>query len=225
MRKKPKAKRQYVEPTVPVSAALGLAAGAARRWMLFVDGENFTLRGQEFAKANGIELKVGKHYVPNVFLWLPGEGARNSMVPHAPLVVQPAALRAYYYTSAVGDEDRLQELRQGLWELGFQGEVFKKEKQQQKSKGVDITLARDFLSNAYMNNYDAAVLIAGDADYLPIVNEVKRMGKLVYVIFFHGQGSGLNLKLHLASDQFFSINDSFRDAWRPVFHRQARATP
>ena len=135
------------------------------------------------------------------------------MIPHAPLPVQPAAIRAHYYTSAVGDENKLEELRQHLWEIGFHGEVFKKEKQQQKSKGVDITLARDFLSNAYMNNYDAAVLIAGDADYLPIVNEVKRMGKLVYIIFFHGEGSGLSRKLHISSDQFFNISDSFEDAW------------
>ena len=97
--------------------------------------------------------------------------------------------------------------------MGFHGEVFKKEKHNQKSKGVDITLARDFLANAFMNNYDA-VLIAGDADYLPIVNEAKRMGKLVYIIFFHGEGSGLSRKLHIASDQFFSINQSFENAWR-----------
>jgi uncharacterized LabA/DUF88 family protein len=187
---------------------------SARRWMLFVDGENFALRGQEFAKANGFTLKPGKYFSPNVFLWLPNEGARNSMIPHAPLLVQPMAIRAHYYTSAVGDEVRLQELQQALWELGFHGEVFKKEKRQQKSKGVDITLARDFLANAFMDNYDAAVLMAGDADYLPIVNEVKRMGKLVYVIFFHGEGSGLSRRLHIASDQFFSINQSFEKAWR-----------
>jgi hypothetical protein len=36
-----------------------------------------------------------------------------------------------------------------------------------KSKGVDISHTTDMLSNAFMNNYDAALLIAGDADDIP----------------------------------------------------------
>src|SRR5258707_1378843 len=127
------------EPPMPPSSVLRSEI-SMRRWMLFVDGENFTLRGQEYAKARGFTLNPGKYFSPNVFLWLPNQGARNSMIPNAPLGVQPMAIRAHYYTSAVGDEMRLHELQRSLWELGFHGEVFKKEKHQQKSKGVDITL-------------------------------------------------------------------------------------
>lgn len=208
----PKTKKHLFPAAIPT--VLSIAESNSRRWMLFVDGENFTLRGQEFAKARGFRLHIGRYFEPDIYVWLPDIGARSSMVPHAPLPVQSAAIRAHYYTSAVGDEDKLQSLRQRLWEIGFHGEVFKKDRQRQKSKGVDITLARDFLSNAYMNNYDAAVLIAGDADYLSIVNEVKRLGKLVYVIFFHGEGSGLSRQLHVSSDQFFNISESFENAWR-----------
>lgn len=118
---------------------------------------------------------------------------------------QPSRWRfvPYYYTSAVGDEPRLASIKQSLWEIGFHPEVFKKDKRQTKTKGVDITLAKDFLSNAFLNNYDAAVLIAGDADYIPMVNEVKRLGKLVYIVFFHEKGLGLSRALHLASDEIF----------------------
>lgn len=100
-----------------------------------------------------------------------------------------------------------------LWENGFLAKVFKKQKQQTKSKGVDIALTTDFLSNAFLNNYDVAVLIAGDADYIPMVNEVKRLGKLVYIVFFHGEKLGLNLALHLASDQFLNISGTFKEQW------------
>jgi hypothetical protein len=196
-----------------VASHFGVPVDTPRRWMLFVDGENFTFRAQEFARNRGLELIKGKHHEPNVFVWLKNHGARKSMVPHAPLPLQHMAVRAYYYTSAAGDDDKIAEVRKQLWELGFQPEVFKKDKQNRKTKGVDITLARDFLMNAFHNNYDAAVLITGDADYLPIVSEVKKMGKLVYVIFFHGEGSGLNINLHLASDQFFNLNESFIEAW------------
>jgi uncharacterized LabA/DUF88 family protein len=74
-------------------------------------------------------------------------------------------------------------------------------------------LAKDFLSNAFLNNYDATVLIAGDADYIPMINEVKRIGKSVYVIFFHENGLGLSRNLQVASDVFFKIDDSFIQEW------------
>jgi len=44
------------------------------------------------------------------------------------------------------------------------------------------------LSHAFLNNYDVATLIAGDADYVPLVEEVKRLGKVVYVLFFVSNG-------------------------------------
>ena len=61
------------------------------------------------------------------------------------------------------------------------------------SKGVDIALTCDMLSHASHDNYDVAVLIAGDGDYVPLVDEVKRLGKLVHLVFF--QSTGLNPKL------------------------------
>ena len=184
-----------------------------RRWMLFVDGENLTFRAQEFAQRNGIKLEEGKYYKRDVFVWLPGIGARESIVPNSPVPIQPTAVRSFYYTSVVGDEQRLTSIRESLWNLGFHPEVFKKEKQRNKSKGVDISLTKDFLSNAFLNNYDAAVLIAGDADYVPMVTEVKRLGKLVYVIFFHESGCGLSRLLQTSSDEFFKIDDSFLMQW------------
>jgi hypothetical protein len=39
------------------------------RWMLFVDGENFTIRGQEVAAANGLVLAEGGLHRRDVFLW------------------------------------------------------------------------------------------------------------------------------------------------------------
>ena len=38
-----------------------------RRWMLFVDGENLTLRAQEFARQQNIALKSGRHYLSDTF--------------------------------------------------------------------------------------------------------------------------------------------------------------
>ena len=71
----------------------------------------------------------------------------------------------------------------------------------------EIALTTDMLSHGYRNNYDAAVLFAGDGDYVPLVEEVKRLGKVVYIMFF--QGSGVNNELRLASDTFLYIGEFF----------------
>lgn len=49
-------------------------------------------------------------------------------------------------------------------------------------KGVDTQLASDLI--ALSNIYDIALLVSGDADYIPPVSAVKNMGKLVYSVSF-----------------------------------------
>ena len=57
-------------------------------------------------------------------------------------------------------------------------------------KGVDTRLATDLI--ALSNIYDVALLVSGDADYIPPVSAVKNMGKLVYsVSFFTADGTKL----------------------------------
>jgi uncharacterized LabA/DUF88 family protein len=186
-----------------------------RRWMLFIDGENLTIRAQEWAKVKGFPLIEGGYYLPNVFVWIPGAKANTALTNtgNPPLEIQPYAIRSYYYTSVVGDEPKRSAVRRALWELGFHPEVFKKTKQDQKAKGVDIALAKDFLSNAYNDNYDVAVLVAGDGDYIPLVEEVKRLGKVVYVAFFCDKGFGLNEDLELSSDRSFEFGSLFQEKW------------
>jgi uncharacterized LabA/DUF88 family protein len=96
--------------------------------------------------------------------------------------------------------------------LGFTPEVFKKSSKGQKTKGVDLTIARDLLSHAFHDHYNAAVLVAGDGDYVPLVSEIKRLGKLVYVAFFPQEG--LNEELRRASDGFYDLSQPFKHRWR-----------
>ena len=66
-------------------------------------------------------------------------------------------------------------------------------------KGVDISLAKDLLSHAFLDNYDYAILYSGDGDYVPLVEEVKRIGKNVMVCFFDTDCLNKELKLSTAS--------------------------
>jgi hypothetical protein len=184
-----------------------------RRWMMFVDGENFTIRGQALASATGLKLVAGPYWKKNVYLWLPDLRGRQTrlMTGQVGRDISETAVRAHYYTSVTGDEGLIDETKRGLWELEFQPEVFKKPKGS-TSKGVDITLARDMLSHAYQNHYDVALLVAGDADYVPLVEAVKKTGKMVVVSFYAEHG--LNELLKLAADDYFDLSAWFTDRWQ-----------
>ena len=53
-------------------------------------------------------------------------------------------------------------------------------------KGVDVQLAVDFVSHAYKDNFDMAILCSGDYDLLESVKTVKSLGKKVLLFSHHG---------------------------------------
>ena len=73
-----------------------------------------------------------------------------------------------------------------------------------KEKGVDVYLATDMLSLAYKNGYDVAVLVSGDADYVPVVEEVQGMGKIVEVACF---SSSKSVHLRQVCDKFINLDN------------------
>ena len=190
------------------------------RWMVFVDGENFTLRAQEFASAKGVTFRRSKYYEKDVFCWFPrtdqSRVSRMIFETHFSRYWDAIPVRAHYYTTCQGDDVKLADIRQRLFDIGFHPEVFKKT--QGKSKGVDIMLCKDMLAHAFRDNYDTAVLVAGDGDYEPLVDEVKRIGKNVIVAFFEDPAakSGLNPRLKLASDFFVRFDDRFVEMWNTL---------
>ena len=75
-------------------------------------------------------------------------------------------------------------------------------------KGVDISLAVDMLSHAHRKNYALAILIAGDADYVPLVKAVKAEGSRVFVWFFD-ERYGLSRDLRMSADHYAEISIVF----------------
>ena len=196
------------------------------RWMLFVDGENFTFRGQNRLDSKGIVIPPNYPFgVRDAFLWMPNTPVAQFIWAHQltpsggylPLNSQPRSIRSYYYTSVVGDENRLKDVREALRSIGFDPQVFKKVKQGRSTKAVDISLATDLLSLAHKDAFDVACLIAGDQDYVPLVQEVKRSGKQVYISFFTGDSdAGLSDSLRLEADLFLNLSGLFDEKWTQV---------
>ena len=154
--------------------------------MVFVDGENLVFRYQAM-RDRGYVPRDDLVHEPDVYVWTPG---------FTQLAAQHEVLRATYYTYVVGDDVRVAQVRSGLQQQRFSKHmasllpdflspcVFKKESRTRSGKGVDIQLSVDMLSHVFRGNVDSVLLLSGDGDYAPLIDEVRRAGVLVYVSAF-----------------------------------------
>ncbi len=114
-------------------------------------------------------------------------------------------LRAYYYDSLpyVGDppteEDTDRLARKERWLHAIEhipqlevrlGQVARREDGTVVQKRVDVLLAMDMVRVAYKRLADVVVLVAGDSDYVPLVEEVKAEGLLVDLVYSEGSVHG-----------------------------------
>ncbi len=78
-------------------------------------------------------------------------------------------------------------------------------------KGVDVKLATDMLLQAVRDNFDVAVLVSGDTDYVEMVQGVKDLGKNVEVVLFDPRGSR---ELRSVADEVLEIDSTYlADCW------------
>ncbi len=86
-------------------------------------------------------------------------------------------------------------------------------------KGIDIQLATDMITHSFKDNYDVAILVAGDNDYVGAIQAVKDNGKHVEVALFGKQGSSRQLRD--SADKVHAINARFlMDCWKQSRVRQ-----
>jgi len=80
-------------------------------------------------------------------------------------------------------------------------------------KGVDIQLTTDLLTHSFKNNYDVAILVAGDSDYVGALQAVKDNGKHVEVALFGKERTSRPLRE--VSDKVITIEGRFlRGCWK-----------
>jgi uncharacterized LabA/DUF88 family protein len=169
------------------------SARDSTRIMMFVDGENLAIR----FKAELGEKQCGSHliHVPDVFVW-----SRFLSRQHD----SQEWVRRYYYTSARGDAQAREVYEEQLRSVGIEAPRVFPRRSSRRSKRVDITLATEMLTHAHRGNFDIAVLVAGDEDYVPLVEAVKSEGRRVAVWFFE---NGLSQALRRSADHFWDIRD------------------
>jgi uncharacterized LabA/DUF88 family protein len=169
--------------------ALPSNIGRDARIMIFIDGENLAIRYGNMLDDN----KPPQHvtYEKDIYVW------EQELQP-----VNRNVIRKYYYTSLTADQERITEIEEKLKSLGIeQPRVFKKTRTR-GSKQVDISLATDMLTHAHRKNYDVAILVAGDQDYIPLVDAVMGEGARVVLWFVN---DGLSPALKRKADFYFDL--------------------
>jgi len=166
---------------------------AGTKAMIFVDGENLAIR---FKDALGSEQPQDHVvYEPDVLVW--------SKFANVPQHTNCEVTRRYYYSSSTGDAAKIEELSRMLKRTGIeQPRIFHKSKGR-RSKRVDISLATDMLTHAHRKNYDIAILVSGDEDYVPLVEAVAAEGCRVVL---WALPNGLSPRLEQAVDHSFDIS-------------------
>jgi uncharacterized LabA/DUF88 family protein len=110
-------------------------------------------------------------------------------------------IRSYWFGSFKGTDEYGNKLKNKLRSCGFEPVIFKQKGG--KEKRVDIALAREMLFNAFGGNYDLGLLVAGDEDYVDLVNDLKRLGVRILGSFYE---NGLSPVLRLSFDHFHALH-------------------
>jgi len=179
----------------------------SRRIMGFVDGENLVFRYQAMLENGYVPRSDELFHEIDVAVWSP------RFTHH---VWHHEILRVTYYTYVVGNENKVTSVRETLRGLEFHKHmasllpnsltpcVFKKNSKSRSGKGVDIKLCVDVLGHVYRRNTDAILLMSGDGDYEPLIEEVLRAGVQVFLSAF---SDGLNPRLRHIVDSFNELDN------------------
>lgn len=174
------------------------------RIMGFIDGTNLLI---ELSKEFQVKFRAEKPPLPALSM-------AKLLINHLFQGTGKIPIRKYWFASYQGNDNDYIQYAKELRKLTFEPVLFKKHKG--KEKGVDIALATEMLVNAFNQNYDIGVLVAGDKDYVGLVKEVKRYGPIIHGGFFE---RGLSEDLVLAVDNFsnFTKNQNVNynnDSWK-----------
>ncbi len=165
------------------------------RAMIFVDGENLAIRYKQGLA--GSEPLKHVQFLENVYVW-----SRFANIPHH---VHCDVIRKHYYTAVQGDDHKIEDVESQLKNIGIEAPRVFKKKKGRPSKRVDISIATEMLAHASRGNYDIAILVAGDDDYVPLMRAIKDEGCRV-VLWFFEDDPGLSKRLVMEADYFFDIS-------------------
>lgn len=102
-----------------------------------------------------------------------------------------------------GVEDRFRRLHDKLRYMGFRivaREAYDENRSEQKE--VDVALACEMVSHAFRDNYDVAILVSGDRDFIPAIQHAQSSGKRVEVAAF---ANSVGEEMRRSADRFHEL--------------------
>jgi len=156
-----------------------------RTVMIFIDGGYL----RDYLKKNFSTEKINFDFFTNRIMDMSIGGP-----------VRGELIRVYYYDAIVDHDDDTKKYDEQKEYFDFiknrfqgytvkLGRLIKTKKGDYRQKGVDVKLAIDMITMAYLGHYDIALLVAGDDDYLDVVKAIKGAGKRVYGAYFSNNTS------------------------------------
>jgi len=155
----------------------------AIKTLILIDGENLLVRYEAMLKKGSKPNGVVVHR-PGEFVWSP------TITRHAHMEV----IRVSYYTTYVCDDKQFEDLKNEIASENYDfrttdsdgvgaivPHVYKKQARGTTTKSVDINICIDALRHTYNKTIDKLILVSGDGDYVPLIQEVMRQGVRVTV--------------------------------------------
>jgi len=155
----------------------------AKRVMIFIDGQNVLFGCKNFRKDYKID------YVK----------LRDELTKDYDLI------RVYFYSGVDPANESQIGFHKALRGSGFHVETRPLVMRDGKpmEKGVDVMLTTDLLTHAFKDNFDVAVIIGGDQDYIKALEEVKREGKRIVLVCFR---NSFSTEIRQIADDFIFID-------------------
>jgi uncharacterized LabA/DUF88 family protein len=167
-------------------------ASSLKRVMVFIDGSNFYYALKRSFSTTKIDFEKFCNF----------------------LSLNEDLVKIKYYNSTLNMEDdevaykKQQSFFDYLFEVPLMdiyfGRLEKRPGGLKAEKGVDVKLAVDLVVNAYKDNYDVAILVSNDADFIPAIEEVKALNKEVYYVGFPNMKS---YHLNKVCSKTIKVND------------------
>ncbi|QEG27072.1 NYN domain protein [Gemmata obscuriglobus] len=194
-----------------------------KKFYVYVDGESHYIRNEGKAKkldgftTLGKVQRVGNSQGQDVkvrddchFFW--DSEYLNNLHPD----------RKVYFTAFTGNDNVLHDAHVYLRSLHFEPYIIKEDKGLrdrrrskandagviEKPKGADIALAVRMIEDAVLDNYQIVGLFTSDADYLPVIKAVRRMGK--YVVVYGFKENLGNPELEYVPDEFVDLGSYWK---------------
>lgn len=179
-----------------------------KRTLAFLDGENLVARYQSSLEAGKVARPDVVHEL-DCFVWSPAFTQWSLL----------NVVRVTYYAVVAGAEDRRTQIEGAIGKLSYvcsDGQhtgsasvvprVYRKESKERKSRILDIEITIDVLTAARDTPVDSILIASGDGDFAPLLREVQRTGKQVYLAAF---SSGLSARLQANKDVFIDLDKLF----------------